>query len=277
MTLGLRDRLRAIGIGALLLVGSALSGWAAQVPAAGQSPGEALYFVQITDTHLGSRDHLAVTRRVVDRINDLPYDIACVVHTGDIFADNLADKAVREEGLRVLKRLKAPLHLLPGNHDILEKSLESTLRIYTREVGPLIHQAEYGGVVFLFAYTEPAAMGFTVPGWEPLKAIEGALQGSAGKPVILFHHRPPVDDIYESARYPGWGWEARAAFESLLHAYRVRAVVTGHFHRDELHWLEDIPVFAAPPVAGYWGRQASFRIYRYHEGRLGYQTVYLRD
>lgn len=46
----------------------------------------------------------------------------------------------------MLKRLNAPLHLLPGNHDILEASLEDTLRIYTREVGPLIHQAEYRAV-----------------------------------------------------------------------------------------------------------------------------------
>jgi hypothetical protein len=57
----------------------------------------------------------------------------------------------------------------------------------------------------------------------------------------------------------------------------VQAVITGHFHRDELHWLDGIPIFAAPPVAAYWGRQASFRLYEYRDGRLGYRAVYLQE
>jgi 3',5'-cyclic AMP phosphodiesterase CpdA len=239
--------------------------------------GDVFYFVQITDTHFGERDHAARTRKLVDQINGLPYDIACVVHTGDIFADNIADTAVREEGLGALKRLRAPLHLLPGNHDILESRLEDTLQAYTHEVGPLLHQAEYRGVVFVFAYTEPAAMGFRVPGYDPLKAIEAAFAQAAGKPVILFHHRPAVDDYYEFALHPGWEANARVSLQALLRAHRVQAVITGHFHRDELHRLDGIPVFAAPPVAGYWGRQASFRLYEYRDGRLGYRTVYLRE
>jgi 3',5'-cyclic AMP phosphodiesterase CpdA len=242
-----------------------------------RNAGGGFYFVQITDTHFGDRDHTALTRKLVDQINGLPYDIACVVHTGDIFADTVTDAAVREEGLSALRRLKAPLHLLPGNHDILESRLEDTLRVYTREVGPLIHQAEYRGVVFVFAYTEPAAKGFRVSGYDPRKAVEAAFAQAAGKPVIFFHHRPAVDDYYEFALHPGWEATARASLEVLLRAHRVQAVITGHFHRDELHWLDGIPVFAAPPVAGYWGRQASFRLYEYRDGRLGYRTVYLRE
>jgi hypothetical protein len=30
-------------------------------------------------------------------------------------------------------------------------------------------------------------------------------------------------------------------------------------------------------VAGYWGRQASFRLYEYRDGRVGYRTIYLQD
>jgi hypothetical protein len=36
-------------------------------------------------------------------------------------------------------------------------------------------------------------------------------------------------------------------------------------------------VFACPPVASYWGRQASFRLYEFRDGRLGYRTVYLSE
>lgn len=266
-------------IGALLLWLAVFPppGVGADPPALSAESGTRFYFVQITDTHFGERDHLERTRKLVDLINRLPYEIACVVHTGDIFADNITDTGVRDAGLGALRGLRAPLHLLPGNHDILEGRLEETLRIYTREVGPLIHRAEYRGVVFVFAYTEPAAGGFSVTGYEPLKAMEAAFVQAAGKPLILFHHRPAVDDYYEFGLHPGWGSNARSALEALLRAHRVQAVVTGHFHRDELHWADDIPVFAAPPVAGYWGRQASFRLYEYRDGRLGYRTVYLQE
>ena len=235
------------------------------------------FFVQITDTHFGERDHFGRTRRLVDQINRLPYEITCVVHTGDIFADNITDAGVRDAGLSVLRRLKAPLHLLPGNHDILQKDLETTAAAYTRSVGPLFHQAEYHGVVFILAYTEPLALGFALKGYEPLRELETALAAAGGKPIILFHHRPAVDDYYEFASPPAWDGPARAELEKLMAPHDVKAVITGHFHRDELHWVGGRPVFAAPPAAGYWGRQAGFRLYEYRGGQLGYRTIYLPE
>jgi 3',5'-cyclic AMP phosphodiesterase CpdA len=252
--------------------GVAPQGWTASRVGA-----EGVYFVQISDTHLGERDHFTRTRQLVEQINGLPYELVCVVHTGDIFADNITDAGVRREALELLRGFKAPLHLLPGNHDILETRLALSLQDYTREVGPLVHQTEYKGVAFVFAYTEPAAKRFAVPGYDSLQAVEAAFKEAAGKPIIFFHHRPAVDDYYEFAAHPGWDATARLALEALLRRYRVQAVVTGHFHRDELHWLDDIPIFSAPPVAGYWGRQASFRLYEYRDGRLGYRTVYLKE
>jgi hypothetical protein len=62
-----------------------------------------------------------------------------------------------------------------------------------------------------------------------------------------------------------------------LRAHTIKAVITGHFHRDELHWTDGIPVFSAPPVAGFWGRQASYRLYEYRAGNLSYRTLYLAD
>jgi 3',5'-cyclic AMP phosphodiesterase CpdA len=241
------------------------------------SGAEHFYFVQITDTHFGDRDHLERTRRLVDQINRLPYEIACVVHTGDVFADSITDETIVAQGLSVLGRLKAPVHILPGNHDVLQGRLTQTFSAFVRRIGPPIQKAEYHGVVFLCAYTEPAAFGFTAPGYDPLQALEAALASAAGRPVIVFHHRPAVEDFYENVSHTGWGDAARRRLESLLLAHNIKAVVTGHFHRDELHWLEGIPVFSAPPVAGYWGRQASFRLYEYRDGRLGYRTIYLED
>jgi 3',5'-cyclic AMP phosphodiesterase CpdA len=252
-------------------------GVGADRPAPGGESGTRFFFVQITDTHFGERDHLERTRKLVEQINRLPYEIACVVHTGDIFSDTITDAAVRGAGLSVLRGLQAPLHLLPGNHDILQKDLEKTAAAYTRSVGPLLHAVEHHGVVFILAYTEPLALGFALDGYDPLRELETALVRAAGRPVILFHHRPAVDDYYEFASSPGWGGPARADLEKLLAAHDVKAVITGHFHRDELHWVGGRPVFAAPPVAAYWGRQAGFRLYEYRDGRLGYRTIYLPE
>ncbi|MDY6906314.1 MAG: hypothetical protein SWH61_16705 [Thermodesulfobacteriota bacterium] len=57
------------------------------------------------------------------------------------------------------------------------------------------------------------------------------------------------------------GHEIKEKWKTLINTYNVKAIVAGHFHRDELHWLGDVPVYIAPPVAGYWGRKAAFRIY----------------
>jgi 3',5'-cyclic AMP phosphodiesterase CpdA len=238
---------------------------------------QGFFFVQITDTHIGERNHLERTRKLVDRINRLPFPIACVVHTGDIFADNITHAAVVEAGLAELRRLKAPLHLLPGNHDILAGAIEETAAAYIRRVGPLVHAALHHDVVFVFAYTEPLALGFSVKGYDPIAEIQGELQRFPGKPVFLFHHRPAIEDHYEYAGSQAWSAQGRSAFEELLRAHTIKAVITGHFHRDELHWTDGIPVFSAPPVAGFWGRQASYRLYEYRAGNLSYRTLYLAD
>jgi 3',5'-cyclic AMP phosphodiesterase CpdA len=260
------------GMAGLILIGLSTAACAGPSPSA-----ERFHFVQITDTHFGDRDHVDRTRRLVEQINRLPFEVACVVHTGDVFADNITDDRIRAEGLAALGQLKAPLHILPGNHDILEKDLERTLQAYRQRIGPLIQQAVYHDVVFVFAYTEPLALGFKVEGYDPLKELKAALAGAGGRPVVLFHHRAAVDDYYEFAMHPGWAGEARRRFEELLRAFNVKAVITGHFHRDELHMSDGVPTFAAPPVAGYWGRQASFRIYEYRDGVRAYRTIYLQD
>ena len=259
------------------MAGLILIGLSAAACAGPAQNGARFHFVQITDTHFGDRDHLDRTRRLVEQINRLPFEIACVVHTGDVFADNITDDRITTEGLAVLRQLKAPLHILPGNHDILERNLESTLQTYRQRIGPLVHLADYNGVAFVFAYTEPLALGFDVEGYDTLKEVKAALASAGGRPVVLFHHRAAVDDYYEFAMEPGWSDEARRQFEALLHDFNVKAVITGHFHRDELHRSDGISIFTAPPVAGYWGRQASFRIYEYQDGIRSYRTIYLKN
>jgi 3',5'-cyclic AMP phosphodiesterase CpdA len=211
----------------------------------------------------------------VDQINRLPFPIQCVVHTGDIMADNIEDQGAVDSGRRIMQKLEVPIHYLPGNHDIDPRNLDATHKAYQERFGGLITRAEYQGVVFLMIYTEPLRSGVAIDGYDPLAALETHLKNSQGKPVIVFHHAPCVGSFYNNMRYRGWKKEIRNQWVRLLNAYGVKAVIAGHFHRDEHHWLGQVPLYISSAMAPYWGRQPTFRIYEYGNGRIGYRTQYL--
>jgi 3',5'-cyclic AMP phosphodiesterase CpdA len=234
------------------------------------------YFVQITDTHLGMPGNRARTGRVVDAVNDLPMEIAFVAHTGDIIDRRVPrDEGVFADALSVFKRLTPRVHFLPGNNDIrLGASAQKDKAGYERHFGSLISRAEYKGVVFLFAYTDPLRESVTMTG-DPLAVLEKNLAATNGKPVIVFHHGPSVENFYNNKFHGGWAKTIKENWVTLINKYNVKAVISGHFHRDEFHWLGKVPLYVSPPVAEKWGRQACFRIYAYQNGRIGYTTQYL--
>lgn len=233
-----------------------------------------LYFVQITDTHLGRRANLRRTARVVDGINRLSVPVACVVHTGDVMDDNVCDERRVREGLRVFERLSVPVHFVAGNHDVPAAGLPAVRACYERHFGALDGQATYEGVVFLFCYTEPLAQGDPAAAAAVLDRLEERLRAAGGRPVLLFHHTPATRTGYHD-RAPG-GWPAGIAqrWATLLNAYDVKAVMAGHYSDEQLHWLGDVPVFVAPAVKSFRGRTAAFRVYEYRDGRVGYSTCY---
>ena len=234
-----------------------------------------VYFVQITDTHFGRRANAARTAKAVEMINALPMKIACVIHTGDITSNRLMHKPTVDESLAVLKKLKAPLHILPGNHDVITRNRIATLEVYTKRVGKLLVEATYEGVAFVGVYTEPLADEFPLEGFDPLKQLDAALKRVKGAPAVVFHHTPCVADFYANRMHHGWPAEARARWTKLLNSHNVAAVLAGHFHRDEHHWLGKVPLYVSASIDGAWGRQASFRLYEYANGKLSYRTQYV--
>lgn len=255
----------------LLLVGlAALSACAA--------PPTHFYFVQITDTHWGARDGAALTRRAVDAINQLPFKIEFVVHTGDMLADSIGNESVVEDGLDAMKALTVPVYYLPGNHDILESDPGTTAALYQKYFGALSRRIEVQGVVCLFFYSEPLAGGFRVRGYDPLAWLEDNLKQAGDKPVLLFQHSPSIGNLFDKRGAPGWDEGTRKAWEALVKGKAsLKAIVAGHLHRDELHWVGQIPLYVSAPMARFWDRQPSFRVYEYWDGKLGYTTLYLEE
>lgn len=236
------------------------------------------YFVQITDTHWGARDGVALTRKAVEAINQLPYKIEFVVHTGDLFADSIEREAVLKEGRDALQGLKAPVYVVPGNHDIRAMEAKATTAAFTRSFGPVSRRADVQGVACLFFYSEPLVGGFQVPDYDPLAWLESALKQAGNKPVLLFQHTPSIGNVLGAKDPLAWVDGAREAWETAVRRHpSIKAIVAGHVHRDELHWIGDVPLFSSAPLARFWNRQPSFRVYDYWNGKLGYWTVYLEE
>jgi len=229
-------------------------------------------FVQITDTHLGSSESFNRLARVVRRINELPYPVACVVHSGDVFADSIADPAIRKQGLRILDRLEPPLYATPGNHDILQRDIERTRRVWSEAFSGLVHTKRVRGVRFVFAYTYPLTGSFHLPGYDPLARVESALGSAKEGPVIVVHHAPSLSELVAGDYRGGWREKKRLEWRRMLGQSNVIAVLAGHFHRSEQHWLGEVPLYVAQPVANPHGKGA-FRIYELREGKLSYRTI----
>lgn len=236
--------------------------------------GEPFCFVQLTDLHLGQGDHFTRAEQAVAEINALPMDIRFVAITGDIVDGSITDTQLVGQVVGSLKKLTAPVHFLPGNHDILKENVAETVAAYIHHFGPLITSAEYNGVRCVFAFTEPLTGQLDVAGYDPFREIEPLLKGAE---TLVFHHTPSVDSFYSGKVHPGWGRTATGRrWIHLLNQYGVKAVIAGHFHRDEQHWLGSVPLYIAPPLSGRFGRQPTFRVYTYQNGRLSYQTVYVQ-
>ena len=236
------------------------------------------YFAQMTDLHFGGNgDNAARAAVAVDNVNHVPMKLECVVVTGDLMSDNILDSAILNTALSTLKPLKPPVHYLAGNHDIVDgDKVAATRDAFVKSFGPIASKAEYNGVVFLMLYTEPLRKPVKIPGYDPLEWLGQALKDAQNKPVIVFTHAPDDEDFWgNEVKGPGWPKECRDKWETLIKSRNVKAVITGHYHRDELHWIGSVPEFVSAPTASYFGRLNTYRIYEYTDGKIGYRTIYL--
>jgi 3',5'-cyclic AMP phosphodiesterase CpdA len=230
------------------------------------------YFVQITDTHLGCKDNLERTEKIIEKINALPFKVEFVVHTGDIFNDNIEDANAVDAAKGLFSKLKVPIHFIAGNHDISAEKAKST---YVKNFGRLDYVEENNNIFCIFACVEPLLDDSNSNDADFFKWFESALQKAENKPVFVFSHEPAGLDYYDNSFHHPWPIETEKRWVELVNSYHVKAVITGHFHRDEFHWLGNVPLFVCEPVSNWLGRQAAFRVYQYKNGRLDYFTQYI--
>ncbi len=245
-----------------------------------------VYFAQITDTHHGAPLHQWRFDQAIKGVNHSPLPLSCVIHTGDLATNGLQHEETALAIAEHLRRIEPPLLVVPGNHDIVERMSPELQRAaadnFRAHIGPLATRFETNGVVFLALYTEPLRGHCLDLGadYDPIEWLRRELRASGDKPVIVATHTPANADFYNGRPQPGWPDAERERWVNVLAEGNVVAVVCGHFHRNEVHWDErGVPTYVAPPIAAYWGRQASYRLYEFDPvtQRLGYRTLYIED
>jgi Icc-related predicted phosphoesterase len=238
--------------------------------------GTHFYFIQISDTHWGAKDGMAMTRSAVEMIRKLPVRVEFVVVTGDLFADSIRNEQLVRDGIEVLRGAKVPVYCVPGNHDILQEDFTRTQALFDESFGVKEQKKMIRGVACLFLSSE-IPPGEKRSAWQIERATIETVMGDSKAPALIFLHRPPLRDVLgNEGNGPGsWDEVADSRWLRLFEKYPgIKGVFAGHFHRDEMIWIGDVPVYAAPALARFWDRQPAFRLYEYRDGRINYWTLY---
>jgi len=198
-----------------------------------------LFFVQISDSHIGfnkaaNADVTETMRRAVAKINALPKQPAFLLHTGDI--SQLSKPSEFDTADQVLKEARTKdVFFVPGEHDVASDNGASYLERYGKRAttaggGGGWYSFDHTGVHFigLVNVMNLKAGGLGSLGAPQLEWLEKDVKGlSASTPIVVFAHVPLW------TVYPEWGWGTDDGARALGYLKRFGSVtvLNGHIHQ----------------------------------------------
>ena len=217
-----------------------------------------LSFVHISDTHLSAdpayhppwlpqplRHPSFGAEALLQSVNALPFPVNFVLHTGDLCADpHEADYHAARDWLL---RFKAPVFVLPGNHDSAA---------FMRQIVPdgdklrvlLDDRADINGAHLLSLDTNGGGDDHAPTlGEAQFDALASNLRATAGQPIIVAMHHPLVES--------GIAWlddkmrvQNGERAHQLLSQFRsqILGVFHGHIHQPVSMHSDGISYFSAP-------------------------------
>ncbi|MBL8672614.1 MAG: phosphodiesterase [Alphaproteobacteria bacterium] len=197
-----------------------------------------MLIAQVTDTHLrapgergfhGRVDTAARLAQAVDYLNALAPAPDLVVLTGDL-VDN-GRPAEYDHLAAVLRPLKAPFLLIPGNHDLRDPLRAAFPDIARRAPGGFVHYAvdELPVRIVALDSTEEGRVGGILCA-ERLAWIEATLAASK-KPTVMLMHHPPYDYGVLPNEKMSCAKGADALGAIVAKHWQVEAILSGHLHR----------------------------------------------
>jgi plastocyanin len=194
-----------------------------------------LYFVQISDSHIGfnkdaNKDVVGTLREAVARINALPEPPAFLIHTGDI--SHLSKPEEFDTVEQVLKSANVgQTFFVPGEHDVLTDNGRQYLERFGKStLGSGWYSFDQKGVHFiaLVNVVNLKAGGLGQLGGEQLAWLENDLKGRSGStPIVVFAHIP-LWTVYADW---GWGTDDGVRALTLLKRFGSVTILNGHIHQ----------------------------------------------
>ena len=214
----------------------------------------------VSDTHTNPGTNVDRARyqgyleQVIAEVNDAKVDV--VLMAGDLTEDGSPEElaSFREQ----IKRFRAPVLFVPGNHDVGNKLIPgkggtvTAKRVanYEMKMGPSFFVRQLAGVRVIGINSPIFGSGF--PQEQAMwKLLEKELAKPSPQPTVVFSHYPAF------VKTPGEGggdyWniepEPRRRLLALLQQGGVRAMLTGHLHRELINRHEGILYATTPPVS----------------------------
>ncbi|WP_120496517.1 phosphodiesterase [Kiloniella sp. EL199] len=212
-------------------------------------------FVQLTDTHIVREGELAYgvvntaeyLERAVKVINGLLEYIGPI--DGVVVTGDLADFGAAEEYQRfkeLIKPLKFPVFVLPGNHDNREQM--RTAFDFTNETGPLNAHVKFGDchLITLDSLVTGSPHGLLTD--KTLDWLKCELGELGNEPVsIALHHPPFVTGIGHMDRQRLRNSEQ---FLNIVAQHKgAKQVICGHVHRHITYFDKRCPIVISPSPA----------------------------
>jgi Icc protein len=217
-----------------------------------------VYFVQISDTHIGPTPGYAnhgivsalALQRLVDRINKLPQKPNFIIHSGDITAD--PNPSASMQAKEILSRLQVPIYYVRGNHDSAA-DIKAYMKMGINEdisagKDHLTYKFEINGFQFLVLDTmgppESQPQGYLSADQLKILRVEAAADGL---PLVVFLHHPllPMDSPWMDANMLVINGEE--VHQALLAVQdRLLGVFFGHIHQSIQTTRDGILYVAAP-------------------------------
>jgi 3',5'-cyclic AMP phosphodiesterase CpdA len=257
---------------------------AAPAPSAWSGP---FFFIQMSDPQMGfianNKDFAKETEllgKAVAAANRLRP--AFVVITGDL-VHQPGDAAQIAEFQRLTGQLDkaVPLHLVSGNHDLIDKTRGLLLEEWRKRFGPDWYAFDHGGCHFVVLDTsilgrpDAAAEADRQLAW----ARDDLAKAAARRPrhLLVFQHHPlflkQPDEKDAYAVVPG---AQRKIYLDLFQQHGVRAVFAGHAHFNVLGKAGGVEMVTTGGVGKPLGKDPSgFRIVKVYEDRLEHEYVSL--
>ena len=196
---GMRNRVLAVIVAAVLFALCPAGGQerdlsSERMPIVGgplRTDGGAFSFAILGDKTSGGEGKWPIYDRAVDSINLLAPDF--VITTGDHIPGHMEERAQWNtewaEYLEHGRRLRAPLILIPGNHDIANTECH---KFWTDDLGATYFQFTYRDCLFLVLNTEEERFDGRGPVWEKMVVFaEDTLRTQAGvRHTFVFFHKP---------------------------------------------------------------------------------------